>query len=156
MLQNIEQNNPPSIFVCDTSMVTDFITGSASKQEIHNSIKTGTIQKLCSLMERKDSYCLGTAQSRGLICAASKPLQITIPSMLPPGSCAQQYSSGIHQQHGAASSCPWVAQEGGAGPHQAPLLSRVCPTGAALPHTPSPGHAGGAARSERLHLHTGL
>lgn len=115
-----------------------FYNRECSKQEIHNSIKTGTIQKLCSLMERKDSYCLGTAQSRGLICAASKPLQITIPSMLPPGSCAQQYSSGIHQQHGAASSCPSVAQEGGAGAPPSPAAEQGLPHGSCTAPHPQP------------------
>lgn len=106
-----------------------FYNRESGKQEIYNSIKAGITQKLCSLMVRKDSYCLGTAQSRGLICAASKALQITIPSMFPPGCCTQQCSSGIHHQHRA----------GGAG-------APPSPTGAAQPDIPSPGHGGGAAQ----------
>lgn len=110
MLQNIEQNNLLSIFVCDTSTVT----------ETHNSIKAGITRKLCFLME---SYCLGTAQGRSLICAAGKALQITTPSVLPPGSCAQQNSPGALQEPRAAPPAPGrLGQEGQEGqePQQAP------------------------------------
>lgn len=110
-----------------------FYNRECGKQEIHNSIKAGITPKLYSLME---SYCLGTAQSRGLICAASRALQITIPSVHPPGSCAQQCSSGIHQQHRAASPAPgWLGSRAG---------TPAIPAGAALPGIPSPGHGGGA------------
>lgn len=96
----------PSFNVCVWHQYSHkFYSMECSKQEIHNSVKAGIIQKLCYLMERSDINFLGTAPSSNLICAASKPLQITILFMLPPCSCAQQCAPGIYHQHRAASSC---------------------------------------------------
>lgn len=91
MRQNIEQYEvPPLVFLCDTSAVTDFIAESTAST--CNSIKTGFIQKLQYLMQRLDSNFTGIALSRGPVCAASKPLLITIPTMHAPSFHAQQYS----------------------------------------------------------------
>lgn len=128
-----------------------------SKQEIHNSVKAGIIQKLCYVMERSDINFLGTAPSSNLICAASKPLQIAILFMLPPGSCAQQCRPGIYHQHRAASSRS--AHLGVLGRVIVALPSPAVeqsPKGVASLTTLSPGEAEWIGWGEQLHLDAGL
>lgn len=126
----------PSFNVCVQYQYSHkFYSRECSEQEIHNSVKAGIIQKLCYLMERSDINFLGTAPSSG---AASKPLQITILFMLPPGSWVQQFGAGICRQHRAASSCVsslgWLGEERQE-PHQTLLWSRAPRE---LHHSPPP------------------